>query len=365
MPSKLAQAISGSTAWLEFDAGCRQLVKLSPRALHEKSVLKRAVRGSRAAVCVSSDEATPIGLQTVKAWSRADAVREEIAELVSPARVRESGLFDVAAVERLDDEMRVRPGWALRATTQRLSGSSRRWRCTRHLCARAWSRNRSLNEGCCRQTLMLLHESDKAALQAPDQLALVAGTERLTFRELDDRVERLAAGLQARGICRGDRVVIYLENGAEAAVAWYAVMRAGGTFILVNPLTKHDKAARLFCCRMARQRADNVRDAIDRCRSGGRPMRVREVRRRCDHRRTGRLGSALPSLGVRAVDSLTQRRRRERTRPREHHLYVGFNRPAQRRHVDAPQYAVRCGVSIQLPGLARDRRHILRVAAFL
>jgi long-chain acyl-CoA synthetase len=89
---------------------------------------------------------------------------------------------------------------------------------------------------------MLLHELlDDALRKAPDHDALVTDRERVTYRELDRRVRCLAVGLAARGVGRGERVAIYLDNGIETIVALYAVLRLGAVFMLVNPLTKSDK----------------------------------------------------------------------------------------------------------------------------
>jgi long-chain acyl-CoA synthetase len=77
----------------------------------------------------------------------------------------------------------------------------------------------------------------------PDKTALVAGEARLTYRELSARVAGLARELHARGVQRGDRVVVFLHNSADAAVAIFAVLEAGAVFSLLNPGTKADKLA--------------------------------------------------------------------------------------------------------------------------
>ena len=41
--------------------------------------------------------------------------------------------------------------------------------------------------------------------RAPDQEAVVSGETRLTYTELDQHVGRIAAGLRARGVEKGDR----------------------------------------------------------------------------------------------------------------------------------------------------------------
>ena len=82
-----------------------------------------------------------------------------------------------------------------------------------------------------------------SARRLPGKTALVAGQARLTFAELDVMSDRLAAALAARGIARGDRVVIFLDNCCEAVVAIFAVLKAGAVFSPVNPSTKADKLA--------------------------------------------------------------------------------------------------------------------------
>jgi amino acid adenylation domain-containing protein len=81
----------------------------------------------------------------------------------------------------------------------------------------------------------------RTARRVPDRTALVAGAERLTYRELDAACDRLAAGLRHLGVRRGDRVAIHLENGAEAVIAIYGALRAGAAFALINPTTKAEK----------------------------------------------------------------------------------------------------------------------------
>lgn len=82
-----------------------------------------------------------------------------------------------------------------------------------------------------------------SALRFPDKTALVASGRRLSFREIDTLSDQLAQGLKDRGIARGDRVVLFLDNSAEAVVSIFAILKAGGVFSPVNPSTKADKLA--------------------------------------------------------------------------------------------------------------------------
>ncbi len=58
--------------------------------------------------------------------------------------------------------------------------------------------------------------------------ALVAGRARHSYAELDLKSERLAAALQCGGIRRGDRVALFMDDGWEAVVSLFGVLKAGG-----------------------------------------------------------------------------------------------------------------------------------------
>lgn len=80
-----------------------------------------------------------------------------------------------------------------------------------------------------------------AAQRHPDKTALIVDDKTYTYQELLDTAARIATGLQKYGVRRGDRVAIYMENGWPCITAIYAVLLAGGVFVMVNPQTKADK----------------------------------------------------------------------------------------------------------------------------
>lgn len=73
-----------------------------------------------------------------------------------------------------------------------------------------------------------------SAQRLPEKEALVHRAERLTFHEVAERVEALAAGLRRAGVQRGDRVGIYLEASVPQVISIFAVSRAGGVFVPIN-----------------------------------------------------------------------------------------------------------------------------------
>jgi acyl-CoA synthetase (AMP-forming)/AMP-acid ligase II len=64
--------------------------------------------------------------------------------------------------------------------------------------------------------------------------AVVADEERLTFADLDRISERLARGLAARGIAKGDRVAIAMRNCPAWIVCYMAIVKAGAVATLLN-----------------------------------------------------------------------------------------------------------------------------------
>lgn len=82
---------------------------------------------------------------------------------------------------------------------------------------------------------------EQSASRFPEKTFLVCGSDRWSFAEMDAAANRLAHGLLAEGVERGDRVAVYLENSSEAVVAIFAILKAGAVFLMVNPTTKADK----------------------------------------------------------------------------------------------------------------------------
>ncbi|MYW03134.1 (2,3-dihydroxybenzoyl)adenylate synthase [Streptomyces sp. SID3343] len=80
----------------------------------------------------------------------------------------------------------------------------------------------------------------------PDRIAIVDGDRRLTYRDLDERADRLAAGLLARGIAKGDRVVLQLPNTAEFFDVVFALFRIGALPVFALPAHRETEIA-YFC----------------------------------------------------------------------------------------------------------------------
>lgn len=100
--------------------------------------------------------------------------------------------------------------------------------------------------------MLVQHFLENTAQRAPSKTALVCDGGRFSYAAIDERANRLANALLARGLQRGDRVAIYLPNCADTVVAIFAILKAGATFVAVNPGVAPFKLARiLHNCRAA------------------------------------------------------------------------------------------------------------------
>ncbi len=89
----------------------------------------------------------------------------------------------------------------------------------------------------------LLHELISCAAERnPRALALTYGDAQLNYGGLHHDVQRLACGLVALGLARGERVAIYLEKRIETVTASFGACAAGGVFVPLNPLLKPEQA---------------------------------------------------------------------------------------------------------------------------
>jgi len=88
----------------------------------------------------------------------------------------------------------------------------------------------------------LLHDLPlRAAEASPDSPALTYLARTLSYAELAGSIGQFAGGLMELGIDRGERVGIYLEKRPEFVTAAFGAMRAGATFVPLNPLLKPDQ----------------------------------------------------------------------------------------------------------------------------
>ncbi|MER6360569.1 amino acid adenylation domain-containing protein [Kitasatospora sp. NPDC001527] len=79
------------------------------------------------------------------------------------------------------------------------------------------------------------------ARRSPDATAVIDGTRRLTYRELDAAADAMAGRLAAAGVRAGTLVGVCLPRTAELVVGLLAVLRAGGAYVPLDPAYPRDR----------------------------------------------------------------------------------------------------------------------------
>jgi amino acid adenylation domain-containing protein len=115
----------------------------------------------------------------------------------------------------------------------------------------------------------------QSAERYPDKAALVCGNERHTYAWIEERSNCLANALIANGLQRGDRVAVYLQNSVESVLSIFAILKAAGVFVVLNPTTKKDKLAYILnkCGAAAIITTQANRGLIDEVRQGAPALR--------------------------------------------------------------------------------------------
>ncbi|MFF0031920.1 class I adenylate-forming enzyme family protein [Streptomyces avermitilis] len=122
----------------------------------------------------------------------------------------------------------------------------------------------------------LVHAVRRAAADTPERTALAYFDGRITYRALDELSDSVAGYLAARGLERGDRVAILLQNSPHFVLALLGAWKAGAIVVPVNPMyksgevthvLKDGEVAALVC-------SDRAWDAYLRETAAGTPVRI-------------------------------------------------------------------------------------------
>lgn len=82
----------------------------------------------------------------------------------------------------------------------------------------------------------LFHFLEQSALKYPDRACTIFRGAVITFREMDQITDRIAAGLAAMGVKKGDRVGVLMPNTPQFVMAYFGILKAGAAVVATNPL---------------------------------------------------------------------------------------------------------------------------------
>lgn len=84
--------------------------------------------------------------------------------------------------------------------------------------------------------ITLFHLLEEAAQNYPHSACTIFKGEKITYKEMDALTDRMAAGLAALGVQKGDRVGIFMPNSPQFVIAYFGALKAGGVVVATNPL---------------------------------------------------------------------------------------------------------------------------------
>ena len=96
-----------------------------------------------------------------------------------------------------------------------------------------------------RRVMNLAHLVTQNARRHGDRIGFIWGERSWTWREIDGLVSALAAALAARGIVKGDRILVHSKNCDEMFWSMFAAFRLGAVWVPTNFRLMPDEVAYL------------------------------------------------------------------------------------------------------------------------
>ena len=149
-------------------------------------------------------------------------------------------LFDAATIDRMVEHFQILLDGIAVDPGQRLSALPLLSELEREQVLMAW--NASWKERP-RECLHELLAAQAARTPEPDAVALVFEDQRLTYRELDTRANRLARHLRGKGVGPEVLVGIFVERSVEMVLAVLGVLKAGGAYVPLDPAHPKERIA--------------------------------------------------------------------------------------------------------------------------
>ena len=97
---------------------------------------------------------------------------------------------------------------------------------------------------------------DDTAQKYANNLAIIFYGNKISYKQLQDEVNRFATALSQLGVKKGDKVALYLLNSPQYVIAYFAILKVGGTVTPISPVytsseVEHqltDSGARTLVC---------------------------------------------------------------------------------------------------------------------
>ncbi len=79
------------------------------------------------------------------------------------------------------------------------------------------------------------HFLEEAARKYPDHACTIFKGAVISYREMNEKTNQMAAALVEMGIKKGDRVGIFMPNTPQFVIAYFGILKAGGVVVAINP----------------------------------------------------------------------------------------------------------------------------------
>ena len=87
----------------------------------------------------------------------------------------------------------------------------------------------------------LFHFLEEAAKKYPDRACTIFKGAVISYKEMNERTDHMAAALVELGVKKGDRVGIFMPNVPQFVIAYFGILKAGGVVVAVNPTYPPDE----------------------------------------------------------------------------------------------------------------------------
>jgi amino acid adenylation domain-containing protein len=222
----------------------RLVEELQPPRDQSRSPLFQVVFTLQNMGTAAEESANGLAIRMVPGDSRLAKFDLTVATLESPEGLHfhfdyNTDLFDEATIARMGQGLRTLLDQVASTPDARLSQLDLLSADERRLVVEEW--NAATAEYPADRCIHQIFQAQAA--RTPDALAVTFGDASLTYRELNERANRLAHHLVRRGVAPEVRVGLCLERGPELVVSILAVLKAGGAYVPLDPAYPADRLA--------------------------------------------------------------------------------------------------------------------------
>src|SRR5512141_3101883 len=82
----------------------------------------------------------------------------------------------------------------------------------------------------------LFYFLEESARKYPDRACTIFKGAAISFKEMNEITDHIAAALAEMGVKKGDRVGIFMPNTPQFVMAYFGILKAGGVVVATNPL---------------------------------------------------------------------------------------------------------------------------------